>query len=115
MPKTRYSLSHAETKENCVTGRRNVVLGNLLPNGNLQTVPNSLHMAYESEWLTRKRRIDSRLKDTGWDIVRFSQDMPVNTLDRVAVEELPTANGPADYGLFVAGRLVGIVEAKSLA
>ena len=71
-------------------------------------------MAYESEWLTRKRRIDSRLKATGWDIVRFSPDMLVNTLDKVAVEELPTANGPADYGLFVAGRLLGIVEAKKV-
>jgi type I restriction enzyme R subunit len=40
--------------------------------------------------------------------------MLVNTLDRVAVQELPTANGPADYGLFVAGRLLGIVEAKKV-
>jgi len=55
-------------------------------------------MAYESEWLTRKRRIDSRLKAAGWDIVRFSQDMLVNTLDRVAVEELPTAPGARSNG-----------------
>jgi type I restriction enzyme, R subunit len=71
-------------------------------------------MAYESEWLTRKRRIDSRLKATGWDIVPHSPDMLVNSLDKVAVEELPTAKGPADYGLFVAGRLLGIVEAKKV-
>jgi type I restriction enzyme R subunit len=72
-------------------------------------------MAYKSEWLTRKRRIDSRLKATGWDIVRFSPEMVLAGLDKVAVEELPTANGPADYGLFVAGRLLGIVEAKKVA
>jgi type I restriction enzyme R subunit len=40
--------------------------------------------------------------------------MLVNTLDRVAVEELPAANVPADYGLFIAGRLLGIVEAKKV-
>jgi type I restriction enzyme R subunit len=44
----------------------------------------------------------------------FSPGMLVNTLGRVAVEELPTANGPADYGLFVAGQLFGIVEAKKV-
>ena len=71
-------------------------------------------MAHESEWLTRKRRIDSRLKATGWDIIPFSQKIPLNSLDKVAVEELPTANGPADYGLFVAGRLLGIIEAKKV-
>jgi hypothetical protein len=35
-------------------------------------------MAYESEWLTRKWRIDNRLKATGWDIVRFSPDILLN-------------------------------------
>jgi len=53
-------------------------------------------MAYESEWLTRKRRIDSRLRATGWDIVPFSPGMVLSGLDKVAVEELPTANGPGD-------------------
>jgi type I restriction enzyme R subunit len=71
-------------------------------------------MAYESEWLTRKRRIDGRLKAAGWEIVPFSQEMLSHSLDNVALEELPTANGPADYGLFVAGRSLGIVEAKKV-
>ena len=31
-----------------------------------------------------------------------------------AVEEFPTANGPADYALFVKGRLLGIIEAKKV-
>jgi type I restriction enzyme R subunit len=32
-----------------------------------------------------------------------------------AVEELPTQSGPADYGLFVDGQLLGILEAKKVA
>lgn len=71
-------------------------------------------MANESEWLTRKKRIDNRLMATGWDIVPFTQKLLRTQLDKVAVEELPTANGPADYGLFVAGRLLGIIEAKKV-
>ena len=35
-------------------------------------------------------------------------------MDKAAVEELPTANGPADYALFVKGQLLGIVEAKKV-
>ena len=31
------------------------------------------------------------------------------------MEELPTANGPADYGLFSGGELLGILEAKRVA
>src|SRR5437870_2219717 len=68
----------------------------------------------EAEWLTRKSRIDTRLKQKGWKLVRFSPDLDLKTLDKVAVEELPTANGPADYALFVTGRLLGIIEAKKV-
>jgi type I restriction enzyme R subunit len=71
-------------------------------------------MISESEWLTRKKRIDSRLTALGWKIVRFSGSIVLASLNKVAVEELPTASGPADYGLFVAGRLLGIVEAKKV-
>src|SRR5437667_7239502 len=69
----------------------------------------------EAEWLTRKSRIDTRLKQSGWKLVRFSPELNLNALDKVAVEELPTANGPADYGLFVEGQLLGIGEAKKVA
>jgi hypothetical protein len=31
--------------------------------------------------------------------------LDLNALDKTAVEELPTANGPADYALFVKGHL----------
>jgi type I restriction enzyme R subunit len=31
-----------------------------------------------------------------------------------AVEEFPTANGPADYALFANGAFLGIIEAKKV-
>src|SRR5438552_12164792 len=71
-------------------------------------------MQPEAEWLTRKSRIDKRLKQKGWQLVRFTPALNLKALDRTAVEELPTANGPADYGLFVSGRLLGIIEAKKV-
>jgi type I restriction enzyme R subunit len=71
-------------------------------------------MLSEAEWLTRKSRIDTRLKQNGWKLVQFSSELNLSALDKVAVEELPTANGPADYGLFVGGQLLGIVEAKKV-
>ena len=62
----------------------------------------------EAEWQTRKQRLDTRLRalQPPWKIVRYSDGLDFSTLDRVAVEELPTANGPADYGLFVDGQLL---------
>ena len=72
-------------------------------------------MQSEAEWLTPKSLIDTRLKQKGWKLVRFSPELDLNALDKIAVEELPTANGPADYGLFVDGHLLGIVEAKKVA
>lgn len=71
-------------------------------------------MPNESEWQTRKQRIDARLKKLGWKIVPFSSELDLGSLDKIAVEELPTANGPADYGLFVGGKLLGIIEAKKV-
>jgi hypothetical protein len=69
-------------------------------------------MPTEAEWLTRKSRIDTRLKQRGWKLAQFSPGLNLNQLDKVAVEEFPTANGPADYGLFVGGRLLGIVRGQ---
>lgn len=69
---------------------------------------------YEAEWLTRKKRIDTRLKQKRWKLLPFSAGLDLKTLDRCAVEELPTANGPADYALFVGGQCLGIVEAKKV-
>ena len=68
----------------------------------------------EAEWLTRKKRIDARLKKQGWKLQKFSSGLDLTSLDCVAVEEFPTANGPADYALFVGGRVLGIIEAKKV-
>ena len=69
---------------------------------------------FESEWQTRKKRIDTRLRALGWDIVPFSAAKPLSIYTRHAVEEFPTETGPADYVLCVNGRILGIVEAKKL-
>lgn len=70
----------------------------------------------ELEWKTRKDRIDTRLRaiSPGWKIIKFKEGLNLSTLDHCAVEELPTANGPADYALFVKGQLLGIIEAKKV-
>ncbi len=67
----------------------------------------------EAEWLTRRTRIDTRLRSLkpAWRIVPWSNDLAPSKLDRHAVTEFPTANGPADYALWVNGILLGIVEA----
>jgi type I restriction enzyme, R subunit len=71
---------------------------------------------HESEWLTRKRRIDGNLSSPSakWQIVRYREGLDCSKLDAHAVEEYPTANGFADYALFVNGKLLGIVEAKKI-
>src|SRR6266436_9702340 len=70
----------------------------------------------ESEWQTRKQRIDTRLRalQPPWGIARYRAGLDLSTLDGIAVEELPTTNGIADYGLFVGGKLLGIIEAKKV-
>ncbi|HRY55092.1 MAG TPA: DEAD/DEAH box helicase family protein [Spirochaetia bacterium] len=61
-------------------------------------------------------RIDTVLRSMTppWSIVQWSEGMDVSRLERHAVEEYPTDNGPADYALFVGGRLLGILEAKKV-
>lgn len=70
----------------------------------------------EAEWQTRKKRIDARLRSCSppWKIIRYKEGLDLSTLDAAAVEELPTANGPADYALFVQGKLLGFIEAKKV-
>jgi type I restriction enzyme R subunit len=46
--------------------------------------------------------------------VRPDPTCPARYYSRHAVTEFPTANGPADYALFVEGQPLGIVEAKRL-
>ena len=69
-------------------------------------------MPIEAEWVTRKSRINTKLVRDGWRLVQFSPALNLQELDDFAVEELPTANGPADYALFVKGQLLGIIEQK---
>lgn len=70
----------------------------------------------ENEWKTRKERIDKKLKalSPAWKIIKYSNELDTKSLDRYAVEEFPTANGPADYALFVKGNCLGIIEAKKV-
>ena len=69
-------------------------------------------MSNEPEYITRKKRIDSKLRRLQWGIISYHLGLNTSALSNHAVEEYPTANGPADYALFVNGKLLGIVEAK---
>lgn len=71
-------------------------------------------MPYESEKTTRKLRIDKLLHAAGWVVIPHTSALDISTLSNHAVEELPTANGPADYALVVNGSLMGVVEAKKV-
>lgn len=73
-------------------------------------------MPEEFEWETRRKRINRKLTNLSlpWDISKYRADLDTSALDRHAVEEFPTQNGPADYALFVKGELVGIIEAKKV-
>ena len=68
----------------------------------------------ESEWQTRRERIDPLLRSSGWKIVPFDPSRPTVGYNHHAVTEYPTANGPADYALFINGQPLGIVEGKRL-
>jgi len=73
-------------------------------------------MNEELEWRTRKERVDKKLKalDPAWKIIKHHTGLDTTGLYCHAVEEYPTANGPADYALFVKGQLLGIIEAKKV-
>ncbi len=68
----------------------------------------------ESEWLTRRKRIDPQLAACGWKVKPFDPATLSSVPDPRALTEFPTANGPADYALVIAGQPIGIVEAKKL-
>ncbi len=58
---------------------------------------------HESEWLTRKKRIDSKLRslNQSWEIIPFSKIGDYSALTNHAVEEFPTENGFADYAFIL--------------
>jgi type I restriction enzyme R subunit len=58
-----------------------------------------------------RRQIDAMLTAAGW-AVQDRATMNLAAARGVAIRELPTSAGPADYMLFIANRLVGVVEAK---
>jgi len=70
----------------------------------------------EGEWLTRKKRIDTKLRSLkpAWQIIPWRDGLDVFKLTCHAVTEFPTENGPADYALFVNGVLLAIIEAKKV-
>ncbi|HSB80250.1 MAG TPA: hypothetical protein VLM91_15830, partial [Candidatus Methylomirabilis sp.] len=63
----------------------------------------------DSEWKTRKRLIDPKLRAAGWRVMKYDPAHPSGTGSPVAIEEFPADNGPADYALCVDGRLLGVV------
>lgn len=69
---------------------------------------------YESERQTRKKRIDPKLKASGWSIVPYVSEAATVTLSNSAIEEYSTRLGPADYIFADDGDLLGVVEAKKL-
>lgn len=73
-------------------------------------------MPTESEWKTRKTRIDAQLKalNPAWEVIPYKEDLDIRLLTHHAVEEFTTDNGPPDYALFVKGKLLGIIEAKKV-
>jgi type I restriction enzyme R subunit len=68
----------------------------------------------ESEWQTRRKRIDTRLEALGWSLVPFDTARPLSACPQHAITEFETANGPADYALSLDGKILGIIEAKKL-
>lgn len=56
-------------------------------------------------------KIDAMLAQAGW-IVQNREDLNLHAGPGVAVREVPTPTGPADYILFLDGRACGALEAK---
>jgi type I restriction enzyme R subunit len=71
-------------------------------------------MLYESERVTRKKRIDPLLKAAGWNILPYAEGMDLSRFNKCALEEFPTDNGPADYALCLDGKIVAVIEAKKV-
>lgn len=73
-------------------------------------------MTEELEWQTRRERINRKLAavNPAWQLIKYKENLDTTSLNYHAVEEYPTANGPADYAFFVKGVLLGILEAKKV-
>ncbi len=68
-----------------------------------------------SDYLAPEQRarmeIDAQLEACGW-VVQDYRHCAVSAATGVAVREVPTGAGPADYVLFVDAQAVGVIEAK---
>ena len=60
-----------------------------------------------------RRDIDEQLEACGW-VVQDNKSAAVAVAQGVAVREVQTAAGPADYVLYVDGQAVGVIEAKKV-
>ena len=56
-------------------------------------------------------KIDEQLAACGW-VVQDYRSAAVAAAQGVAVREVPTESGPADYVLFVDSQAVGVIEAE---
>lgn len=68
----------------------------------------------ELERETRRRRIDPKLDAAGWAVANSRQVAPETTLFATAIPEYETLDGPADYALCNAQRILAVIEAKKL-
>ncbi len=66
-----------------------------------------------NEAQTRKQYIDQALKQAGWNTIVPYENGAVYSNE--AIEEYPTASGPADYVLFFEGKPIAVVEGKKVA
>jgi type I restriction enzyme R subunit len=58
-----------------------------------------------------RRNIDRQLKAAGW-VVQNKDAINLAAGPGIAVREFQTDNGPADYGLYVQRKFIGVIEAK---
>ncbi|MCQ3811873.1 MAG: DEAD/DEAH box helicase family protein [Acidimicrobiia bacterium] len=74
-------------------------------------------MTASSDYLTPEARareaIDLQLAECGWEVQDY-QHAAVAAARGVAVREVPTEAGPADYVLYVDSQAVGVIEAKKV-
>ena len=54
------------------------------------------------------------LRAAGWSIALYKEGMDLANFNNSALEEYPTANGPADYALCVNGKILAVIEAKKI-
>ena len=58
-----------------------------------------------------RQEIDNQLKECGW-IIQNMSDMNIMAGPGVAVREFQLTTGEADYGLYIDGKVAGVIEAK---